>query len=155
MVLKRHGRTLNDDLGYKSADKFVVPWSCNRPSGVYRFTVTATDAYGATLTRSGEFRPVGAMRCHVLKIAEARRRREEAEDEATIEHEKERHRREDEPIKNAQRNYCEHDLGGYVEDTNEAADAAEYETECGVGANNITLAGNPSRVVNVTPKLSA
>jgi hypothetical protein len=70
VVLKRHGRTLTKrvSFGAHSSGKIVVPWSCSSPGGVYTYAVTATDAYGASLTRTGKFRPVSAARCHALKI---------------------------------------------------------------------------------------
>lgn len=154
LVLRRDGRRRVENLGYKSSGRFIVPWSCSHPGGVYAYTVTATDEYGRTLTRSGRFRPVSAARCRTLRIADERRRPQEEHEHREEEAAHSRARAEVERVKSDQRAACEQ-LGGYVEDTNEDEHASEYETECGVGDSNVFLAGDPPRIVNTTPKLSA
>ena len=51
LVLKRDGHTLTKrlSLGANSSGKLIVPWSCAAPGGVYSYTITATDTYGASL----------------------------------------------------------------------------------------------------------
>lgn len=154
MTLRHHGHRRVENLGYKSAGKFIVPWSCSSPSGVYSYAITAIDEYGKTLTHSGSFRPVSAARCRVLRIADTRRRAQEEHEHREEQASRERERPRIEKVKGNQREACEQ-LGGYVEDTNEAEHASEYETECGVGDSNVFLAGDPPRIVNTTPKLSA
>ncbi len=154
LTLRRDGRRRVEDMGYKSAGTFVVPWSCSSPGGVYAYTVTTTDEYGKTLSHSGRFRPVSAARCRALRIADARRRPQEEREHSEEEAARDRARAEVERVKSDQRAACEQ-LGGYVEDTNEDEHASEYETECGVGDSNVFLAGDPPRIVSTTPKLSA
>jgi hypothetical protein len=76
VTLKRQGRSRETEFSYASSDKLNVRWTCNRPGGVYRYTVTARDSYGAILVRHGLFRPVSAAGCRALRQADARRRRE-------------------------------------------------------------------------------
>jgi hypothetical protein len=118
IVLKRQGRRRETEFSYASSDELNVRWTCSRPGGVYRFTVTASDSYGKTLTRQGKFRLVSAARCRALKAADAHRRRERerAEHEPPTPQEK----REEETeaarrkIESDQREYCEDVLGGFV-----------------------------------------
>jgi hypothetical protein len=77
VVLKRQGRRRETEFSYASSDKLNVRWTCSRPGGVYNFTVMASDSYGKTLMRHGKFHPVSASRCRTLRVADARRRREE------------------------------------------------------------------------------
>jgi hypothetical protein len=46
-----------------------VPWTCGRPGGVYRYTVSARSDVGTTLVQRGTFGPVSAARCHWLRHA--------------------------------------------------------------------------------------
>lgn len=71
--LRRNGRRYvsrfaGDD---RSTLRFSVPWSCRDPGGRFRYTVTARDATGKTLTRSGSFRPISAGYCRQLRAYEA------------------------------------------------------------------------------------
>jgi hypothetical protein len=71
VVLKRQGRSKTRVPVWSSDSQgtVAVPWTCSRPGSVYTYTVTARDSYRKTLTRRGEFRPVSAARCRVLKAA--------------------------------------------------------------------------------------
>ena len=159
LTLKRRGRTRIENLGYRSAGRFVVPWSCSSPGGVYVYTVTATDEYGKTLTHSGMFHPVSAARCRALRIADERRRsqeeRQHREQEAGRGQEEERLEREVEQIKHDQRVACEQGLGGRVERVNESIEIPpvpkDTETECEVSGRTVTLKGDPPEVVSVNP----
>lgn len=141
VVLKRHGRTLTKrvSFGAHSSGKIIVPWSCSAPGGVYTYAVTATDAYGASLTRTGKFRPVSAARCHALKVENEplpetpQERQHEKQEEAHRQH-----------VEAVQRAYC-HDLGGYVL----LQDGVAEETQCVVGSLVYELKGDPPRVVHV------
>jgi hypothetical protein len=91
-----------------------ILWSCNKPGGIYAWTVTASDAYGARLTRSGSFRaPLNAAKCRTLRFSDAQRKAARRR-EATHEAEQER-RREESPqfkIEAAEDEYCTKVLGG-------------------------------------------
>lgn len=134
LVLKRHGHTLTKrtSFGAHSSGKVIVPWSCSTPGGVYSYTITATDAYGAHLTRRGEFRPVSASRCRSLGETDARRHQEE---EAAGHREAEREAREEHSpqykIKVAEAEYCERVLNGNAEESFIAA--GHIYTRCIVG----------------------
>lgn len=52
----------------------TVPWSCNKPGGEYRYTVTAHDDFGKSLSRSGTFAPVSHSTCAAMVSAEYRQR---------------------------------------------------------------------------------
>jgi hypothetical protein len=159
MTLKRHGRTRAEDLGYKSSGRFIVPWSCNSPGGLYVYTITVTDEYGKTLTSRGKFRPVSAARCRALRIADTRRRpgeeRRHREEAAGRQREEEQLEREVEQIKRDQRAACEQGLGGRVERVSESIEIPpvpkDTETECEVSGRVVTLQGDPPKVVNVRP----
>lgn len=159
LTLKRDGHRRVEDLGYKSSGTFVVAWSCSQPGGVYAYTVTATDEYGRTLTRSGRFRPVSAAQCQVLRIADERRRpqeeRERREREAAYQHEEEQLDKEIAQIEHDQRVACEQGLGGRVERVNESIEIPpvpkDTATECEVSGRVVTLQGDPPKVVSVRP----
>jgi hypothetical protein len=91
-----------------------ILWSCNKPRGIYAWSITASDAYGARLRRSGSFRsPLNAAKCRALRISDARRKAARHR-EAKLEAEQER-RREESPqfkIEAAEDEYCTKVLGG-------------------------------------------
>lgn len=159
LTLRRAGRRRVEDLGYKSAGTFVVPWSCSQPGGVYAYTVTATDEYGKTLTRSGRFRAVSAARCRALRIADERRRpqeeRERREREAAYGREEEQLQREVAQVEHDQRVACEQGLGGRVERVNESIAIPpvpkDTATECEVEGRIVELQGDPPKVVSERP----
>jgi hypothetical protein len=119
VALKRHGHTHIEQfgMGTHSAVKLTVPWSCSAPSGIYSYTITATDAYGAHLTRTGKFQPVSATRCRSLRETDARRHRDE---EATGHREAEREAREEQSpqhkIEVGEAEYCQKVLNGQVQE---------------------------------------
>jgi hypothetical protein len=77
-----------------------VLWSCNKPGGLYAWTITASDAYGGRLSRSGSFRaPLSPSRCRALRIADARRSAERRRQEA--QRREENKRKEESPTQQA------------------------------------------------------
>jgi hypothetical protein len=156
LVLKRDGHTLTKrlSLGANSSGKLIVPWSCAAPGGVYSYTITATDTYGASLTRTGKFRPVSTARCRALRAADKRRRSQKAgerhEQEARSRREGRETEQEDERVRKDQRVYCEQRLGGQVEQVYNGAMIpaipSEIETECYAHGHNYTLRGDPPKV---------
>ena len=142
LALKRHGHTYVErfGMGTHSAVTLTVPWSCSAPGGVYSYTITATDAYGASLTRTGKFRPVTAARCRALKIENEplpetpHERQHEKQEEAHRQH-----------VEADQRAYCNDVLGGTVL----LQDGVAEETECVVGSLVYQLKGDSPRVVHV------
>lgn len=151
LVLKRHGRTLSETLDFHehSSGKRVVRWSCSSPGGVYHYTLTATDAYGKTLTRRGTFHPVNATECGALRSADARRRREEAAARPREEREEERREREEAPMRKARADqdmYCEHVLSG---EPLPAEGEGPVVTDCEVGRLVYILEGDPPKIVTV------
>ncbi|MGA9876458.1 MAG: hypothetical protein WBQ21_11685 [Solirubrobacteraceae bacterium] len=161
VVLKRQGHTLAKrvSVGARPSGKIIVPWSCSAPGGVYSYAITATDAYGASLTRTGRFRPVSAARCRALRKTDERRRsaeaREHHEQEEERRHEGHETEHEDERVRSDQRAYCEQVLGGNVEQVFNGnmipTVPSEIETECSAHGRNYTLRGDPPVVVNETP----
>lgn len=158
LMLKRRGQAQEDaNSGIASSHTFLVPWSCRRPAAVYAWTITAHNAPGVTLTRSGSFRvPLSAARCRVLKTTkerehrtEVRLRREEREEDAAA-------KREGERAEKAQREDCERTLGGHVQEqtlgevgNGAPANLNEVETICFASGRFIRLQGDPPRVVAV------
>lgn len=161
VVLRHHGHTLTKrvSVGAKSPGKIVVPWSCSAPGGVYSYAITATDAYGASLTRTGKFRPVTVARCRALRAADEQRRsaeaRERHEQEEQRRHEGHEAEHQDERVRSDQRAYCEQVLGGHVEQVFNGnmipAVPSEIETECSARGRNYTLRGDPPVIVSETP----
>lgn len=159
LTLKHKGHTRTEEIAKTPTGTFVVPWSCSAPGGVYSYAITATDAYGASLTRSGRFRPVSAAQCRALRAADERRRsaeaRERHEQEEQRRHEGHEAEHQDERVRSDQRVYCEQVLGGNVEQVFNGnmipAVPSEIETECSAHGRNYTLRGDPPVVVNETP----
>lgn len=74
-------RTEHYELGPGAVINDKVRWSCERPGGVFRYTVSAHTNAGKTLVRKGSFRPLTtAAHC-----AKAKREREESEREFAAE----------------------------------------------------------------------
>jgi hypothetical protein len=74
----RHGKRESrfffhtDEAGSAS---LPLSWSCQRPGGVYRVTVTAGDQFGATRHKTASFHTVSRSRCGRMRRAEVRARR--------------------------------------------------------------------------------
>lgn len=79
--LRRNGRRTATQFAGDSRSSlgFSVPWSCRKPGGSYRYKVTARDATGKTITRSGSFRPITARECGQLRAYEVQFARYKAE----------------------------------------------------------------------------
>lgn len=84
LVLRRNGKRERvkrfDTTRRRISKRLRFRWSCDRP-GVYRYAVTATDAYGSKRVRHGRW-TVSRERCRALRRAEARVRRRRAEERA-------------------------------------------------------------------------
>jgi hypothetical protein len=72
LTLNRSGHTLKRSYYWGSDDggEIVVRWSCLRPGGSYRFTLTAQDDQGHKKTLGGRFRPVSRSQCRRMRSRE-------------------------------------------------------------------------------------
>lgn len=142
VVFKRHGHTLTKRLsfGANSFGKVIVPWSCSAPGGVYGYTITATDAYGASLTRMGKFRSVSAARCRVLRLAGQHERQEqEAANHRAAEREAREERSPRHRLEVGEAEYCERVLNGDPEESFTAA--GHVYTRCARVAGEVVVVG--------------
>ncbi|HEV3319481.1 MAG TPA: hypothetical protein VG053_07090 [Solirubrobacteraceae bacterium] len=142
VVLRHHGHTLNKrvSVGARSSGKIVVPWSCSAPGSVYSYAITATDAYGASLTRTGKFQPMTAARCRALRATDERKRKEqEAANHRAAEREAREERSPRHKLEVGEAEYCERVLNGNAEESFTAA--GHVYTRCARVTGEVVIVG--------------
>jgi hypothetical protein len=116
LELRRSGRTRTLFLhwGARPQGAIDVGWTCKTSGGDYRYTLTARDDEGRTLTRRGTIRPISRARCQKLKAAEKRARDRRIAQRRRRQQEAERRRRAAERAELARATRNCHKLDGRV-----------------------------------------
>lgn len=72
IAFTRRGRTTSvvQYWGKRNQGDFPIDWSCSRPDGRIRYTVTASDHQGHSMTRRGQALTITSARCTKMRAAE-------------------------------------------------------------------------------------